>query len=76
MNEIELRAKVIALEAALQAILITRANPVEAHQQFNSIWTAQVRTLNQASPDNTPLTQAIQSECNRLSHQFSAYSAT
>ena len=76
MNEIELRAKVIALETAVQAVLLTRAAPSEAQRRFTDIWTDSVRTLNRASPDNQPLTQAIQVECGKLEHYFRDYSQT
>jgi len=74
MNELELSARVIALESALNAMLLTRDRPTEAYQKFNEIWTASVRTLNQTSPDNAALTQAIQVECNKLGAYFRAYS--
>lgn len=74
MDDNHFQAKVIALESALQAILLTRSKPADAHQKFNEIWGGQVRELNKASPDNAQLTKAIQAECALLGGYFRAYS--
>lgn len=75
MSDVELQARVIALEAALQAVLLTRSNPSEAHRKFTDIWTDNVRGLNNASSENQPLTQAIQAVCGRLDFYVRHYAA-
>lgn len=73
MDNAEMQAKVMAHDAALKALLLTRSDPTKLHMKFNELWSEVVRDLNKnaaAHPENTEMAKALQRECNLMSAYF------
>jgi hypothetical protein len=71
MNTRSTEARLLALEAAVQALALTHPKPQDAFFRFSQIYPDMVRDLNKSGlPENAEIAKELVAECNRLAHYF------
>jgi hypothetical protein len=72
-SPIDLQARLLAHEALLAALLVTRNNPAMLHQKFSDLWGEAVRELGRAPDGNPELVAAVSKFANRLEQYCIGY---
>ena len=72
-SPIDLQARLLAHEALLAALLVTRNNPSMLHQKFSDLWGESVRELGRSPDGNAELIDALSKHANRLEQYCSGY---
>jgi hypothetical protein len=68
-----MQARLLAHEALLAALLVTRNNPAMLHQKFSDLWGETVRELGRTVDGNAELIDAVSKHANRLEQYCSGY---
>jgi hypothetical protein len=72
-SQIDMQARLLAHDALLAALLVTRNNPAMLHQKFSDLWGETVRELGRAADGNAELIDALSKHANRLEQYCSGY---
>jgi|HubBroStandDraft_1064217.scaffolds.fasta_scaffold3986156_1 hypothetical protein len=72
-SQTDVQARLLAHEALLAALLVTRNNPAMLHQKFSDLWGETARELGRSAEGNAELIAALSQHANRLERYCSGY---
>jgi hypothetical protein len=72
-SHIDMQARLLAHEALLAALLVTRNSPAALHQKFSDLWGETARELGRSTDSNSELIDALSKHANRLEQYCSGY---